>query len=70
MTTLPVGAYVCAMVVGMKRRANDLYPGPSRVRFPLHQSPTLKSVGFFHGLLGTVHRLGNEQHVLASLLLS
>ena len=46
MTTLPVGACVCATVVGMKRRANDLYHSPSRVRFPLHQSPTLKSVGF------------------------
>ena len=46
MTTLPVGSYVCATVVGMKRRANDLYPSPSTVRFPLPQSPTLKSLGF------------------------
>ena len=46
MTTLPVGSYLCATVVGMARPQKNPYPSPSKVRFPLHQSPTLKSVGF------------------------
>ncbi len=46
MTALPVGACVCATVVRMENPEKGRDPDPPRVRFPLHQSSTFKSVGF------------------------
>lgn len=51
MTTLPMGSCVCATVVGMKRRANDLYPSPSGSA-SLCVSHQHSTPWVFHGLLG------------------